>query len=97
MCNMLQDRVNTLLTVGHAAVLGACGQGARVHLVPDSAQDSQVCHSGVLNTFCRIDTVYWKQLLLEYLISDCLNRNSRCYSAAPMPCRAKTRTQRMVN
>jgi hypothetical protein len=42
MCSMLQDRVNTLLSVGHAAVLGACGQGARVHLVPDGMQDSQV-------------------------------------------------------
>ena len=41
-CNTLQDRVNTILTVGHAAVLGACGQGARVHLVPDSAHDPLV-------------------------------------------------------
>ena len=41
-CNMLQDRINMLLTTGHAAVLGACGQGARVHLLPERATDSQV-------------------------------------------------------
>lgn len=39
---MLQDRVNMLLTVGHAAVLGACGQGARVHQLPEKAPESQV-------------------------------------------------------
>lgn len=41
-CSTLQDRVNMILTVGHAAVLGACGQGAHVQFVPDSAQESLV-------------------------------------------------------